>query len=85
VTINAPLLTVAVYSIFYTLFLDPVAGLSWTACVGYPLYRTALIFAVVSPYMCVAKCVPVPGQRNEYMLWASFHDIHKGAVLPHES
>jgi uncharacterized membrane protein YGL010W len=41
--LNAAFLAAAAYSLYY-LCLEPVAGLSWTTCVGLPLWVTATMF-----------------------------------------
>ena len=43
---DVPLLLMAAYSLFYVA-LDPFAGLTWAACVGLPLWRTATLFAAL--------------------------------------
>ncbi|KAF6265193.1 hypothetical protein COO60DRAFT_1034201 [Scenedesmus sp. NREL 46B-D3] len=47
--LNAAFLALAAYSLYY-LCLEPVAGLSWTACVGVPLWTTATVFQQQVPH-----------------------------------
>eukprot|EP00197_Chlamydomonas_leiostraca_P008802 CAMPEP_0202864212 /NCGR_PEP_ID=MMETSP1391-20130828/4547_1 /ASSEMBLY_ACC=CAM_ASM_000867 /TAXON_ID=1034604 /ORGANISM="Chlamydomonas leiostraca, Strain SAG 11-49" /LENGTH=166 /DNA_ID=CAMNT_0049543935 /DNA_START=177 /DNA_END=677 /DNA_ORIENTATION=- len=46
--VNAPFLVFLLYSAFY-LILEPVAGLTWAACVGLPMWITSTQFAAANP------------------------------------
>ena len=44
VALNVPFVAMAVYALFY-LSLEPLAGLSWSVCVGAPIWLTSTAFA----------------------------------------